>query len=350
EYGRYMRGLKSILGTTLMCEKRRLLNERLDFIEITARFLQHLKSRAEEATGQSFSHVVSGRPVRFHDRHPERDAQAQADLREAYEAAGFTGVRFLHEPEAAARAYAGQLAPGTTAMVVDIGGGTSDFTTFRADPSGITVLASTGIRKGGTDFDRNLSIAHVMPYLGRGTEIRRALGDQTDPAPNRIFNELATWAKIPFLYSPETRRQVSDLARLAVEPERLARLQKVLEEEIGHDLAFAVEVGKIEANRGQGAIKLDIVEPGLSVPLSDAAVAATLAEDAHQIGQGALACANVAGCAPDDLDALVLVGGSSLMTIVTDVLEQTFPKVPQHRAAALTAVADGLALAAGDEF
>ncbi|MEO0831652.1 MAG: Hsp70 family protein, partial [Pseudomonadota bacterium] len=43
EYGRYMRGLKSILGTTLMREKRRLLNERLDFIEITARFLQHLK-------------------------------------------------------------------------------------------------------------------------------------------------------------------------------------------------------------------------------------------------------------------------------------------------------------------
>ena len=277
EYGRYMRGLKSILGTSLMREKRRLLNERLDFVEITARFLSHLKARAEAATGHVFERVVSGRPVRFHDKHPERDVQAEADLREAYSAAGFKEVRFLHEPEAAARAYAASLSPGTVAMVVDIGGGTSDFTVFEAGTSGISVRASMGLRKGGTDFDRHLSIAHVMPHLGRGAEIRRAFGRETDLAPNKIFNDLATWAHIPFLYAPEPRRQARDLARMAVEPEKFTRLSKVLEDELGHDLAFAVEAGKIEANSGAGDIDLNMIETGLSVPLSTAAMACTLA-------------------------------------------------------------------------
>ncbi|HBB84864.1 MAG TPA: hsp70 family protein, partial [Sulfitobacter sp.] len=47
--GRYMRGLKSLLGTRLMRERRVLLGERLDFIDIVARFLARVKSQAEAA-------------------------------------------------------------------------------------------------------------------------------------------------------------------------------------------------------------------------------------------------------------------------------------------------------------
>lgn len=347
--GRYMRGLKSLLGTSLMRERRRLLKESLDFVEITGRFLHHLKTRAEAVCGRAFTDVVSGRPVVFHDGDPVRDAQAELDLREAYGIAGFQQVRFLNEPEAAAQAYGNVLSEGMVGMIVDIGGGTSDFTLFQArGAAGIDLLGSHGLRLGGTDFDRHLSIDHVMPLLGKGSAIRHAFGTDTHLAPNGIFNDLATWARIPFLYAPDSRRAAADLAKFAVEPERLDRLVRVLDEELGHDVAFAVEAGKIAANSGdEAAIDLRCIAPGLRRPLSQAALALALAQQAKSIGEGALTAARMAGIAAQDVDGLILVGGTSLMQVVAEALTQRFPQADLHRAAALTAVADGLALAAG---
>ena len=114
--GRYMRGLKSLLGTRLMRERRVLLGERLDFIDIVARFLARVKSQAEAATGMQFDAALSGRPVRFHSADDARDAQALTDLREAYGRAGFDRVDFMNEPEAAALANRAALQPG------DLGG------------------------------------------------------------------------------------------------------------------------------------------------------------------------------------------------------------------------------------
>ena len=53
--------------------------------------------------------------------------QAEADLRGCYLAAGFAEVAFLPEPEAAALASHGMGPPGRDGLIVDIGGGTSDF-------------------------------------------------------------------------------------------------------------------------------------------------------------------------------------------------------------------------------
>ena len=81
--GRFMRGLKSILGTPLAREKRRFLNERMTLIEVIGRFLAEIRCRSERITGQSFEAAISGRPVRFHSESEDKDAQAEIDLREA---------------------------------------------------------------------------------------------------------------------------------------------------------------------------------------------------------------------------------------------------------------------------
>lgn len=348
--GRYMRGLKSLLGTRLMREKRVLLGERLDFIDIVARFLSTVKTRAEAATGQKFDAALSGRPVRFHSDNDARNAQALIDLKEAYARAGFSQVDFMNEPEAAAQANRDALRPGDLGLVVDIGGGTSDFTLFRqrgADE--IDILASHGIRLGGTDFDRSLSIGRVMPQLGMGSEIRHAFGNDTHLAPNAIFNDLATWAKIPFLYGPETRRAAADLQKFAVHPKRLARLVKVLDEELGHDLAFAVEAGKIRANDGKDGdedpvIDVSMLKPRATLPLPRAWVRKRLSGLAEQIGAAAMETLKVADMEAEEVDRLIFVGGSSLMQVVEAALQDRFPQAEVHRGAALTAIVEGLAL------
>ncbi len=346
--GRYMQALKSLLGTPLLYEERRFGRRRMSFADIVTGFLSEVKTRSEAATGLQFNHALSGRPVHFHSRDAARDAQAEADLRQCYHAAGFDEVRFLYEPEAALRAAPSRAGLG---LIVDIGGGTTDFTVFRQGAGAPEILASYGVRLGGTDLDRRLSIAHVMPLLGKGTAIRDSFGQGTLPAPNRIFNDLATWQMIPFLYAPEARRAVADLRRGAVDPAPLQRLQGVLEDELGHDLAFAVERGKILCNReGTARIGLGVIEPGLGCDLTRAAMEHSLHEELAQIRAAAAEALAQGGVDPAQVTRLVMVGGSSLLHAVRRDLQTLCPGAQIESDNALTAVADGLALAAETAF
>jgi len=348
EEGRYMRALKSVLGTPLLRETRPIGGKRQSLLDVIALFLRDLRVRTEDQLRNPVTGVVSGRPVHFHSRDAAMDAQAERDLREAYTMAGFSDIRFLPEPEAAALS-ARDLAAGEIGLVVDIGGGTSDFTLFRKANGRAEVLASHGIRLGGTHFDRALSLRHAMPLLGAGTEVRRALAEGRLPVPASLFNDLATWQKIPFLYTRDTLSLARDLARHAVEPEKLARLIEVLEAELGHDIAFAVEAAKIVANGGkEAAVNLSLVEKGLSAPLTPADLAACLAGNRAELSEAIRDTLALAGLSPEAIGAVVYVGGSSLMDVVARATEEVLPQARALRGEAFTAVIDGLALASSE--
>ena len=348
EEGRYMRALKSVLGLPLLHETRLICGRRRTLSEIISEFLSELRRRAEAATGQRFDRALSGRPVHFHTADPDKDAQAETDLRACYHAAGFDAVGFLPEPEAAAIACQGMGVAGQTGLIVDIGGGTSDFSVFRSGAGRPEILASHGIRLGGTDFDHAVSMTHAMPHLGLGGQLRRQMGAGLLPVPRAPYVDLATWAKIPFLYTPETRRMVADMARLAVERERMARFATVLEMELGHELAFAVERGKIAANSGRtdGRIDMRFITPGLAEAVTPDSLDAALAETRVALRAAADETLLLAGVRPAEVGRIILVGGSSLMRIVSEEARALCPGAEVLRSEAFTAVVDGLALAA----
>lgn len=358
--GRYMRALKRVLGTSLMHETRQILNERVTFVDIIARFLREIKQRAEADSGLRFDRVLSGRPVQFHSDDAARNARAEDDLRQCYLAAGFNAVDFLYEPEAAALAtQASRENPaasgvGTLGLVVDIGGGTSDFSLFEVtDGKAINIIANQGVTIGGTDFDRVLSMDHIMPHMGKSSHLRNEFGPGTLAAPNRIFNDLATWEKIPFQYNAKTRAMVADMVAKAVEPDKMRRLATLLSHELGHELAFAVERGKIAVNSlnapGDGAsarIDLNFIDTGFSAELSPPLLEASLHMQVAAITASALECVKVAGIAPDRVDQIVFVGGSSLLSVVCTAIQAAFPNAKPIYSEVFTAVADGLAIAA----
>ena len=347
EEGRYMRALKSVLGTSLLHDERLIGGRRRTVAEIIADFLSALRQRAEAATGQRFTRALSGRPVHFHTNAPDRDAQAEADLRGCYLAAGFEQVDFLPEPQAAAIACQGMGDNSGLGLIVDIGGGTSDFSVFRQGAAGLEILANHGVRLGGTDFDHAVSMAHAMPALGHGGELRREMGSGLLPVPHAIYVDLATWAKIPFLYTPETLRLVKGMARMAVEPARMNRLVTVLEEELGHDLAFAVERGKIAANgnANDARIAMGMIERGLSQPITPDSLHRSLENYRRDLREAATETLAIAGVEPGEIGRVILVGGSSLMRFVSEEAEALCPGARQLRSEAFTAVVDGLALA-----
>ena len=205
----------------------------------------------------------------------------------------------------------------------------------------------------GSRFDFAGRVFKAVPApinsFGLGGELRREMGEGRLPVPRAPFVDLASWAKIPFLYAPETRRLAADMARMAVEPERLERFRSVLEHETGHQIAFAVERGKIAANGDGpgGRILLDVVEKGLSAGLTQADLGQALESHRSALGEAAAETLTLAGLTPAQVEDVVLVGGSSLMRFVGDEMRDRFPGAAIRTENAFTAIVDGLAIAAG---
>lgn len=79
-------------------------------------------------------------------------------------------------------------------------------------------------------------------------------------------------------------------------------------------------------------------------------MAATLNEMANSIAQVATDLVAQADLAPSDVNKLIFVGGSSLMGVIDIAMRGTFPQAELHRGAAMTAIVDGLAIAASHAF
>ncbi len=347
--GRLMRSLKSLLGSSLLQEKTAVPDGVVSFQEIISRFLRELGHRAERHLGGKPRRVVIGRPVHFVDDDPARDKRAQAALLKAAAAAGFEEASLELEPIAAAFDYERRVTRESLTLIVDIGGGTSDFTVVRLGPERAgradraeDILATTGVHIGGTDYDRKLSLEQVMPLLGL-----RHVGPQGREVPSPIFFDLATWHLINWLYTPKMRRQAGEL-RVNYSDARLHdRLMTVLEHRLGHRLAGEVEQAKIRSSGDERTTTIDLscVEAGLVAPLDTLSMERQLAGLLDQVVHCAQECVRRAGLAASGLDAIYLTGGSSALRPFQQALRRGFPGVALVEGDLFGSVASGLAYA-----
>ena len=329
--GRLMRSLKSLLGSPLLLETTQIGHEQISFQDIIATFLATLRERASQSLGTAPQRVVMGRPVHFVDDDPARDAQAQASLQQAAEAVGFDVVTFQLEPIAAALDYEQRLTNESTVLVVDLGGGTSDFTVVRLGPDrrqqtdrSADILATTGVHIGGTDYDRQLNLAQVMPLLGY-----KHLGPEQREVPNRVFFDLATWHLIHWQYQPKAIAHAKTLRTNYKDLRLYERLMQVLTERHGHHIAHEVEQAKIRCSvsRANTAIDLAVLERDLQARLGLEDMQAHLHDLLHRTVTCARECVKRAGLTDASLDAIYLTGGSSALHTFQQALQIEFTGV-----------------------
>jgi len=348
--GRLMRSLKSLLGSPLMQEKTAVYDGLVSFEDIIARFLHELVTRAERELGQRPERVVIGRPVHFVDDDAKRDQRAEESMRHAARAAGLRDVSFQYEPIAAAFDYEQRVTRESLILIVDIGGGTSDFTVVRLGPERMAradraddVLATSGVHIGGTDFDQRLNLERVMPLLGL-----RHLGPSGREVPSKVFFELSSWHLINWLYAPKAVRQARELRTSYSDRQLHDRLMTVLEERHGHRIASEVEQAKINGSVSDAEVQIDLscIEAGLSSALTPADMAQQLAAPLENVVACAHACVKRADLRSGDLDAIYLTGGSSALRPFQRALRASFAGVPLIEGDLLGGVAAGLAYAA----
>ncbi|MDP9879657.1 putative chaperone protein [Variovorax boronicumulans] len=348
--GRLMRSLKSLLGSPLMQEKTAVYDGLVSFEDIIARFLHELVTRAERELGQRPERVVIGRPVHFVDDDAKRDQRAEESMRHAARAAGLRDVSFQYEPIAAAFDYEQRVTRESLILIVDIGGGTSDFTVVRLGPERMAradraddVLATSGVHIGGTDFDQRLNLERVMPLLGL-----RHLGPSGREVPSKVFFELSSWHLINWLYAPKVVRQARELRTSYSDRQLHDRLMTVLEERHGHRIASEVEQAKINGSVSDAEVQIDLscIEAGLASALTPADMAQQLAAPLENVVACAHACVKRAGLRSGDLDAIYLTGGSSALRPFQRALRASFAGVPLIEGDLLGGVAAGLAYSA----
>jgi len=348
--GRLLRSLKSVLGTSLIDETTRLGRERISFRDVIAAYVGAIKRRAEQATGRQLSHVVHGRPVHFVDNAPDADRKAEDTLRTIAKGIGFEEVTFQFEPIAAALDYERQIASEEVALIADIGGGTSDFSIVRigperhgkADRAG-DILANDGVRIGGTDFDRQLSLGAVMPLFGFGSAMKRAGLD----VPSSYFHDLATWSSINRMYEPRVLADIRQVRQEAAEPELLDRLMRVVHEQRGHTLAMEVEDAKIAlSEQRRAAITLEWVEPGLNAAIARPDLVSNTKQLADRIAARIKNCLVQAGLTSGAIDAVFLTGGSVKLAHVHKAITKAVPSARIVEGDIFGAVGKGLTLEA----
>jgi hypothetical chaperone protein len=352
--GRMMRSLKSILGSALADETTRVKKRVIPFLDVIGMFVTTLKARAEAGAGETLDHVVVGRPVHFVDGDPLADREAQRQLETAIRAQGFRHIEFQYEPIAAALDYEQQVAREELGLIVDLGGGTSDFSVVRVSPDRARatdrqddILATAGVHVGGTDFDRLLSLKRVMPELGYQTPT----ADGKRPLPSAPYVDLATWHRINRLYTPDVLRQLKHTQREARDPGRVDDTISIVTHREGHRLAGAVEDAKIALTHDtETRLTFEGEEVTLSPSITRKAFDSAIAGQVEKIEDTIGLTLATAGLSSDRIETLILTGGSTQIPAIMGKLRSLFPHARVVETDAFGSVGLGLALDARRKF
>ena len=245
--------------------------------EISAMILRKLKERAEQRLGRPVAKAVITVPAQFND------AQRQA-TRDAGAIAGLEVLRIINEPTAACLAYEAAHRHGArTVLAFDLGGGTFDVSIVRMEGDVVEVIASHGDNQlGGDDFDSALAAS--------------------------IADRLYTRQEQPALLTPTAilrLNRAAETAKMHLSDQTFARL---LEDQLptvrGSMECIDEEISRLAFE--------ELLEPFLA--RMAAAVHSALAD---------------AGLKPREIDEIVLVGGSTRIPAVQNLLEREFGKRPR---------------------
>jgi hypothetical chaperone protein len=318
--GRLMRSMKSVLGSSLADQQTEVgAGHAVRYLDVVAGYLQQLKLLAERAAGTPITRAVLGRPVYFVDDDPARDAQAQRALEAAARSVGFAELSFQFEPIAAALDYESGLAEEQLVLVADIGGGTSDFSLVRVGPQRRTrldrtddILANHGVHVAGTDFDRQVELATILPACGYRGMGPAQPGSAAREVPSRVYFDLSTWHLINTVYTAPRVHELRRMRSFYGDLRQHARLMRVVEQHLGHELLARAEAAKIAVAAG-GATRIDLgaLERGLASQLDEGSAVQALGDDLLRIVEAVRATLQAAGVRPAQVDVLYFTGGST---------------------------------------
>lgn len=284
--------IKRKIGTK---EKISLGRTKHSAVELSAEILKHIRRFAGAYLEEEVTHAVISVPAYF-------DEIQRQETMQAGQLAGFTVERIINEPTAAALSYGlGHMEEESHILVYDLGGGTFDVTLLEMFDGVLEVKASSGDNAlGGKDFDEK-----IITYLA-----------------NR-FKER---------YGVDLRNDLYAMVKLKEEAEKCKKA-------LSTEDSYRVILPMIAKKAGETLGLDETIDVGLFEELT-----ADLIERTHKPIDTVL---GDAGIMPEEIDRILLVGGSTKMPVVAADIEKYLHKEPSKAVNPDYAVAEGAAIQAG---
>ena len=262
--------------------------------EISAKILQYMKKYAESHLGKSVKKAVITVPAYFND------AQRQA-TKDAGTIAGLDVVRIINEPTAAALAYGMEKQKDETILVFDLGGGTFDVSILEIADGTFEVISTAGDNKlGGEDWDEA-----VMEWIAKEVYNQFSVNVKNDKMAMQRLRDAAEKAKIELSASLQTTIMLPFLAMSATGP---INFESTLTRAKFQDLTRHL------LNRCEEPVRRALKDAKLD---------------------------------PSKINEILLVGGSTRMPAVEDLIKRLLGKEPNKSVNPDEAVAIGAAVQGG---
>jgi len=344
EKGRLIYSPKNFLGANL------LSGQKDAFVGLIAKQLSFFKEAAEAQLGKKVTGAVIGRPVKYHGtRGEDGNSQAITIMTEASKLAGFEKIDFLEEPIAAAYRIEQNLTEEKVALVIDIGGGTTDVCCIRLGTQKLheydrqqDVLSVTGTRLGGMECDKNLILKCIAPAMGLGTETTNGI-----PIPPLYYNDMVAVDDIPRLnkfFTDETGLEIAQTISVAKEPKKLEKLLIVQEEKQSARLVNSSRMAKeMLSEKDHIVLPLKYIEPDFTVELTENDLKRSMVGWMSRVRALVNECLNNSSEKPD---ILFLTGGMSLSPVVQKDIKEMLPDMPMVTADAFKSISEGLSIQA----
>lgn len=339
--GRILRSFKSLLGSTQDIQTQ-IEDKTYTFADLVSIFLAEVKRRADSLSGQNIDQILIGRPVKFvgdttHGKLP------LARLEQAAKQAGFKEVKFEYEPIGAAYGYG--VDHSGLVFVFDFGGGTLDTTIVNLDTN--QVLASHGTPLGGDLIDQALYDFKIAHHFGKNL----TYGDKQIPYPPSAINAAINWADI----SKYRSESFFDFLHRAKYRASSVPTIEFIEYFLRQNLAFALRKQIVETKEKLSSSSLaqlifQTEHTTIDEQITQVEFKQAISDALELSRQTILETLTLAGVKAEQIDQVVLTGGSSLIPAFQDLVKTIFQPNKVQLYEPFTAVSKGLAILAKRYF
>jgi hypothetical chaperone protein len=326
EEGYYIKSPKSFLGASNLLPQQIAL-----FEDIVAAMMSNIKTLTEQTLQHEITKTVIGRPINFQGlKGDESNRQALAILTSAAKKVGFKDIEYQYEPVAAGLEFEASLQQETRVLVVDIGGGTTDCSMLLMSPQYKTqldrakhLLAYSGQRIGGNDFDIQLALKGVMPSLGINSFLTSG-----KPIPSNSYWQAVAINNIneqTKFYSAKNARYLNELVKDAKNKHEVQRLVKVQQEKLSYQLVNSAEQAKIAlTEQFEQTIDLSYLDNDLTAQVDRNTLLNASFRELNAIATLMKTCVGQAGCQPD---VVFVTGGTAKSPVLAQFIQAQFPQI-----------------------